>query len=242
MHSSTAPVPDPGRVPNNWNAYDTDEVAVWESDLPLGLSGEELLAWQDAVLSAGERYSVMRVLEAPEWDYRRDRDGPVRQWLRRHGDRIEAMPPYPSGFLLGRIQAYTVAALLAYAGPEGIGQTWVSDVANFAVSVGLPWPGAKYPPLSVETMWEDDSIAVSVGTAIDIWFAWNKAWHRTEPGPIDNRVLARLNGPRLNGFLADVRAACQALGGTWTWDTDATARGYREVDEAGFVLLDQATE
>jgi len=239
MPSSASPVPDPGVVPNNWNAYGTDEVAIWESTLPSGLSGEEILAWQEAVLVAGEQHSIMRVLDAPTWDYRRDRDGPVVEWLRWHGDRIEPVPPFPSGFLVGRIQAYTVAALLAYSGPDGIVETWASDVANFAVAVGLPWPGADYPPVTVEpAVWDDDSFTVSFGTAIDIWFARNEARHRVEPGPVDNRALARLNGPRLNAFLNDVRTACEVVGGTWIWSTVASSDGYRQVDNEGFVLLE----
>ena len=70
-------------VPNGWNVFATDELFVWESTLSAGLPAAAMLDWQAAVLTAGEKHSVMRVLSAPAWDYRRDRDGPVLTWLRR---------------------------------------------------------------------------------------------------------------------------------------------------------------
>jgi len=115
----------------------------------------------------------------------------------------------------------------------------VSNVADLALAAGLPSPGGMHPPLIVEpTVEDDDSVTISVAVATDIWFAWNHPWHRLDSAPIDNRVLARLNAPRLNGFLADVREACRALGGTWTWTSGSTSHDYRPVDHEGFVLLE----
>ncbi len=245
MPFSVRPVPDPRSAPdtlrNNWNVYDTDEVFTWESALPAGLPAEAILEWQAAVLTAGEEHSIMRVLAAPAWDYRRDRDGPVLDWLRRHGDRIEPMWPYPTAFLLGRTLHYEVAALVTYASKDGVVGGWFSDVAKLGAAAGLPpLRHAGDAPLTVETSsWDDGSFSASFGVATDLWFAWNEPWHRTGPERIDNRALASLNAPRLNAFLADVRAACLTIGGTWTWDTASELSGIRQVNKDGFVVLDQ---
>lgn len=236
MRSAESGVP----APNNWTVYDTDDVFTWESTVPGGLSGDEMLAWQDAVLAAGEKHSVMRVVAAPNWDFRRDRDGPVLEWLRRHGERIEPMWPYPSGFLLGRVLQYHLASLLSYSGPDGIVDIWASNVSDLALAAGLPLPRlGNDPPLSVETNSEDDGgFTATISTATDIWFARNDPRPRLAPRPIDNSALARLNGARLNAFLVEVRAACRAVGGAWTWDTVPGSYGYREADEDGFVVLE----
>lgn len=94
MPSSTSP----GSVPdlNNWNTYKTEEAHLWKSGLPLDLPAHRLLDLQRTVLEAGERHEVLRILDAPRWDYRRDRDGPVLPWLERHGERIEPLDPYPA--------------------------------------------------------------------------------------------------------------------------------------------------
>jgi hypothetical protein len=227
-------------VRNNWNVYDTDEVFVWESTLPAGLSAAAILDWQTAVLAAGERHSVMRVLAAPLWGYHRESNGPVLEWLRRHGDRIEPMWPYPSGFLLGRTLHYEVAALMTYADEGTVVDGWFSEVAILASSAGLPLPRyGSDAPLTVETTsWDDGSFTASIGVATDLWFAWNWPGHRIGPERLDNRALAALNAPRLNGFLADVRAACRTAGGTWAWDTASQPPGIRGVDANGFVLVD----
>jgi hypothetical protein len=53
--------------------------------------------------------------------------------------------------------------------------------------------------------------------------------------PLDNRILARINGGRLNAFLRDVRTATQNAEGTWasaTWpDQD-----FPQADENGVIL------
>ncbi len=207
MPFSAGPAPEP--MPNNWNAYDTHEVFSWESDLP---PEADLLAWQDAVLTAGERHRILRILTAPAWGYRRDRDGPLHPWLQRHGDRIAPEPPLPAGFLLGTVR-YTTATLLAYATPTGIVEDWFTDVADLAAAAGLPSPRhTEYEPLSLAVVgWDDGSATASLGTATDIWFP------RTGPDLLDNHVLAGRNASRLNAFLTDLRAASASIGGTWRW-------------------------
>ena len=196
-------------MPNNWNVYDNHDVCNWESDLP---PGADLLAWQDAVLAAGERHRVLRIPTASPWGYHRDRDGPVAAWLRRHGDRVVLEPPLPAGLLLGSIR-HTTATMLAYATPTGIAEDWFTDVADLAAAAGVPPPRhAEYEPLTLAVVgWDDGSATASLGTATDIWFP------RTGPDLLDNHVLAGRNAPRLNAFLSDLRAACAAVGGTWRW-------------------------
>jgi hypothetical protein len=50
----------------------------------------------------------------------------------------------------------------------------------------------------------------------DIWFPWTiQIFCSPTQDRVDNWYLSRLNGSRLNGFLAEVRAATLAAGGTW---------------------------
>jgi len=237
MPSSISPAPRPVR--NNWNIYDTDEVFLWAAALPAGLTDQQILGWQDTVFASGEKHAVLRVLAASRWDYSRDRDGYVLDWLRQSGDRIEPMEPYPSRFLMARTLAFEVAARLAYADPTGVVEGWFSDVRALATAAGLA-PQKVYgsPPLMVDCVSEDDgSFATFFGVATDIWFGWNDPWHRASDDPIDNRALAALNAPRLNAFLAEVSTACQSLGGAWTWEMKGKPAGIREVDSGGYVVF-----
>jgi hypothetical protein len=59
-----------------------------------------------------------------------------------------------------------------------------------------------------------------------------------ESEPVDNRVLSRLNAPRLNAFLGEVRDACRAPGGDWSWSRNQP--GVWEVDDEGLVRAGQA--
>ncbi len=233
MPSSTSPASAPEL--NNWNGYKTDEVFVWSSHIPPVTSAHRITAWQDAVLRAGERHGILRVVEALAGDFRHDRDGPIADWLVTHSDRIEPFGTFPAGFLLGRPDLYMPASRLVYATSEGMTEASFTSVADLAGAAGLPPNGRDYSPISIEpTYWdEDDSFTISISTATDIWFPHNNPAHRVNHGPIDNRAVSARNAPRLNAFLTEVRAACQALGGTWKWTR--TPPGIWEVDDEGLV-------
>ena len=207
MLSSAVPAPEP--MLNNWSVYDTHEGFTWESDLP---PGADLLTWQDSVLLAGERHGVLRIMAAPDWDYRRDRDGAPQSWLQRHGDPDPREPLVAEGLLFASVRNVT-ATLLAFATPHGLVEDWFTDVADLATAAGIPPPRhTGYEPVMLAVVgWDDGSTTVSLATATDIWFP------RTGGGHFDNSLLAARNAPRLNAFLTDLRNACAAAGGNWRW-------------------------
>ncbi|BCY12319.1 hypothetical protein L3i22_074070 [Actinoplanes sp. L3-i22] len=217
---------------NNWNVFKTDEAFVWRSEMP-PVPTERLLDWQRIVLEAGDRHEVMRVLDAPDWGYQRDRDGPVVAWLERHGERIEPMDSYPAGFLVGHGQAYTCAARLAYLNRDDIVEGWFTNLGEAALAAGVFYPGGGYPPISVDTApaWREEGFTAHIATATDIWFPHNMMGSRGEPA--DNRTLSRINAARLNAFLREFRDACRDLGGDWSWTPHRP--GTWEVDDQGFV-------
>lgn len=136
MPSSTSP--GSASDVNNWNSYKTDEGFVWSSHIPLVTVGEPVTAWQEAVLRAGERHGILRVVDALNGDFRHDSDGSIVDWLAAHGDRIEPLGTFPAGFLLGRPELYIPASRLAYATAEGMTEAWFTNVADLAGAAGLP--------------------------------------------------------------------------------------------------------
>lgn len=235
MPSSTSPAGAPEE--NNWNVFKTDEVFQWSSHIPPGISGDRLTAWQEAVFRAGERYGILRVVEAVDGAYRYDRDGFITDWLAVHSDLIEPIVTFPAGFLIGQFNFYTPAARLVYAGAEGMTEAWFTSVAVLAEAAGLPPRGRIYPPISIDPSHgeDEDSFTVTIATATDIWFPHNDPWDRTGREPIDNRAVSARNAPRLNAFLTEFRAACAVLGGTWEWTRNSSA-GIWEVDEDGLIV------
>ncbi len=221
---------------NNWNVFKTDEVFQWSSHIPPGISGDRLTAWQETVFRAGERHGILRVVDAVQGAYQHDRDGFITDWLAEHSELIEPIVTFPAGFLIAQFNFYTPASRLAYAGAEGMTEAWFTSVADLAEAAGLPPRGRIYPPISIEPSYgeDEDSFTVGIATATDIWFPHNDPWDRDPSGPIDNRAVSAHNAPRLNAFLTEVRAACEAMGGTWEW-TRTSSAGVWEVNEEGLI-------
>ena len=220
---------------STWSVYEVEGIFSWTLDMPTGLSDAEILAWQDAVLVAGDRHGILRVMSAPTWDFRFERDGAVRDWLRVHGDRMQVDDVLPAGFLLLNT-SLRVASRIAYEGPDGIVEGWFNDAGDLAGAAGLAPP--RHPDndlLLVEVdPRSDDSWTATISTSTDIWFARNQYpdWPNREP--VDNRVLSSRNAPRLNAFLADVRAAGEPYGASWTF-TGQDTRGIRATDDEGYI-------
>ena len=236
MPSSVSTVGEPER--NSWNVFVSDEAFMWDVRLPEGLSNEQLLGWQDLILAAGERHQVLRVTAAPTWGYLFERDGPVRAWLSRHGDRIEPIDQCPRGFLLGQLLGFETASRLSYVGPDGIVTGWFSDVMDLAIAGDVPKPKRyDYPPLTVVTAADfDDVLVTGFGLATDIWLSWVRPRAPGQTDLVDNRALAALNAPRLNAFLTEVRDAALSLGGRWTWPESANRRRPHRFDDQGLVV------
>jgi hypothetical protein len=58
-------------------------------------------------------------------------------------------------------------------------------------------------------------LGTCIGISTDIFFPRNLNAPQDAP-PLDNRILARLNGARLYAFLHEVRDAAIAIGGVWS--------------------------
>jgi hypothetical protein len=240
---------------NNWNATESDESFHWQAELPWGLPPAILLRWQDSVLAAGEKHRIYRI-EAIDWiGYRRERDGYIGDYLRAHPDRVPPLSErLPKGFVLGpggarfTMPQYETTSLLSYVTLEGqIVEVWTRDMGDLAVLARLHKAPPGYPPVTVTVDggfadWPDmrDRWAV-FAVSSDIWFPWNANIAPVIPAgtlgdePLDNRVLSRINGGRLNAFLRDVRDATLDAGGRWTSATWFDPQ-HPQADEHGVIL------
>jgi hypothetical protein len=232
---------------NNWNHWDDSDIYTWKVRFPWGIDYSLYAGWQDAVLAAGERHAIYRADRMDTVGYKRGRDGDFRRFLAARGDRPPVDGRNPPGVVITEDTSdAVVSTLLSYADPVtgAIRSRWVSNLADLAREVGFPeW--FHQPPVSltlVPFFPEDNTVnfVFQVESATDIWFPWNRQEHRWTGQPwqaIDNRDLARLNGPRLNAYLHDVRAASEAIGGSWQprkwYDRD-----HPQIDGDGFVILD----
>jgi hypothetical protein len=233
---------------NNWNSFDSDEVCWWTATFPWALGPGGLIPWQNVVLDAGERTGLFRVEAAGWMGYSRNVDGPVAAFVGAHPDRLAiSNPRFPAGFLLGDELRYdehklAVSTRLSYMTPDGeVADQWVQDMQEFGRVAGLP-SAFSYRPFDVdidygyEGLPEMEETWATFSTSTDIWFPWNSPMGRSgvpRDEPLDNRVLSRLNGARLNAFLGEVRGATLAAGGSWTC---APWREDRQANDFGVVL------
>jgi hypothetical protein len=233
---------------NNWTGYDTSEVFWWTTTFPDPVPPDVLLDWQRVVLVAGERYGIVRVEEAGSIGYRYDRDGSFAEFVVDHPDRVpHDNDLWPQGFFLHNLDpamspSTRVASLLDYVDPAGaLTRRWVSDLRPFGYEIGLPVHDAA-PPIVLNGGYDPtpdsatDTRWISVGTTVDIWFPWNRP--DLHPGRgrrlLDNRLLAGLNGARLNAFLADVRVGARRAGASWSCPPPGVAAP--SADENGAML------
>ncbi|MEH1123911.1 hypothetical protein [Micromonospora sp. CPCC 206061] len=234
---------------NNWNSIDSNEVFWWEAVFPWAEADpESLLQWQEAVLAVGDRTGIYRVESIDRMGYRRQRDGYIGDFIREHSDLIPREDLHlPRGFVCDVLDPNmrnpaVACTMLSYADEKGdVAETWVRDMGQLAHMVGHEF-GYPYQPLEIAAEGGSESlpglqrVSVILATSTDIWFPWNSPMGRggvPRDEPLDNRVLSRLNGARLNAFLGEVREATLAAGGAWTC---APWREERQVNEFGVVL------
>jgi hypothetical protein len=234
---------------NNWSSFDTSEVFWWSVAFADTVRSDHLLEWQQIVLTAGERHGVLRVEEAGSIGYRHDRDGPIAAYLADHRDRVpdRGYDHWPRGFFLPALDPAIdpmtrVSSLLDYVDAAGRpARTWVHNLMPLGYEIGL----TQYfhqPPLVLDggydpaTVDSDDTRWIQIGTTVDIWFPWNSPNFHPGRGTelLDNRVLARLNGARLNAFLAEVRTPAVRVGGSWS--SPPAHIGHPSADENGAML------
>lgn len=92
------------------------------------------------------------------------------------------------------------------------------------------------PPLEVNPL----GTTLAISSYSDIWLPWTVGWWEPDHEHgyrADNRPLANRHTPRLNEFLARVRAATLALGGRWLVDwRDVPLDTHFQLDEHGVRL------
>ncbi len=222
----------------------------WAADFPWSVPGSALLDWQQVLFAAGERHRIFRVEQAQFLDFRRDRDGDIGAFLLAHPERVprqdERLPP---GFLPEALgsrpggEAVT-RTLLEYLDAAGaLRSAWIGELTEAYPAIPLP---RYFPYRAVQILadtfppdWAElDRLRVSVSSSVDIWFPWTRQLFQYPAADrVDNRRLSRLNGGRLNAFLAELADATRAAGGEWTM-TSPPAH-YPRADGSG-VLLDAA--
>ena len=215
---------------NTWSSYDSDEMCWWTASFPFALGPGFLLHWQDALLSAGEETSVLRVEAIERINYVRERDGNLATFIRTRPDLAPETDEWlPTGFILHLFDALPedhTSTLLAYADKQGqVAEAWVHEMHEFAAPLGLR-NTFDYQPFSVAhlTLDADPPQAGVVHTGFylstDIWLPWTSASSHHDIAArdteiFDNRTLGNINGTRLNRFLRRVRDAAASLGGDW---------------------------
>ncbi|MCT2582886.1 hypothetical protein [Actinophytocola gossypii] len=96
-----------------------------------------------------------------------------------------------------------------------------------------------FPPL--EVMWFPSRtwFSVSITPTTDLWWPWFFADGFPRGKVVDNRALAHRHTPRLNRFLAIVRATTLRMGGSWESDPATTFPGlYEQLDDHLLIRLD----
>jgi hypothetical protein len=221
----------------------------WHAEFPFELGPDVLVLFQETVLGAGAATGVFRVDEIRRLGYHRDRDGDIVDFVRTHADQLPSTDPLlPTGFALDDLAATpspgrVSSTLLTVADASGaLRDEWVADMADLGIRLGLQRCYARPPveiffDLGVES---DPELAVwwlDFSLSTDIFLPWSSAFSHDVflSEPLDNRVLAGRNAPRLNSFLRQLREAALAVGGRWT--ARRSRRYADQVDEFG-VLLD----
>ena len=231
---------------NLWITYG-EQLVEWTADLsPAADEPARLLGWIRHVLAAGEQNQVYEVREAPLAGFRSDRDGALTGCLDRRyaADGVVDLGHFASsGMRVVNGAVLRAVGRLAYAGDRGdVVEGEVDDLGallrslrpgDVATAGGLmvdcPPIDLTGPLLDVarpeRSIWRGRPGVVSVRFTIrtDIWFPWVIGFLAP---PVDmtrrhdNRPLASRHTPRLNAFLASVRAATLDLGGRWELDPE----------------------
>lgn len=244
---------------NAWTS-DHDTLLCWIADLtPIKAAPDELLAWQRTVLEEGERLHVFRVLEAPDLDYERDRDGPFPLYLddrcRRTGE-LDLFSFTRGDTLTVDGRPVRTTAQVAYFDAAGsIQETEVDDVGGLlrklrSADVDHGWMHMRHspplgidpsvaPPLTPETLARARRLEVRFRLFSDIWMPWvvGSLEPPSSRGSHDNRPLAARHTARLNAFLHAVSEATAATGGRWFFADELTpASPFYPVSDAGVDL------
>jgi hypothetical protein len=196
---------------NHWVAVAGTELAAWDVDAP------DRLALADAILRAGADTNVFRVAVQPihggvaqPFDYLAHLRGGARAF------ELSA-DEAPQGY------RFVTPGRVCWHGRVGVEQDDVADLGALMSRLrprAEEWTERFMAHVAPVEVWRSP-YAIRFALATDIWFPQvlgvldGDAPPPPAPPQRDNRALAACHTPRLNAFLADVRAAAERLGGTW---------------------------
>jgi hypothetical protein len=224
-------------------------IAVWVADLSQpSVDVSLLLQWMTCCLEAGEKCEVLKVLEAPLLNYRKNRDGALMTVIENHyltTGQLDLFWFTDSGVRELNGGRYRGAAKMAYYDTEGqVRESDVDDLGQLLRDLGTPEEPdgflfmKRYPPLDPLGVrinyrhpkqsegvfrWGHPRVTFSIYS--DIWLPWVNGMlsgNYDVNKRFDNRELARVHTPRLNAFLGTVRDKTIELGGSWLLDEDDT--------------------
>lgn len=179
--------------------------------------------WQYDVLKATERRRIHRFLEVDWLDYDRARDGDFLQVLSASPDCLERLT---RALLPGvvfdnslRAVASSIVSVTATNGADLTTET--ADLSAVALASGIERPRYQSPTLITGGIADDEEhIEFDFDFTYDAFLPWppypREYRLASSPAYADNRHLARLNGPRVNAFLADVHRATLLAGAVWS--------------------------
>jgi len=222
-------------MPNLWSQQADICLVEWSADMTDVFRGDpsRIPKLVHRILSAGEACEVYRLHQVPEMGFQR----------RRHGNPADYLADWYAqgnpGFF-GQMLGAEVRAKVAWFDQSG--RIVDSELANMAdVLTALePYPGATDPfntqvePLRITGPSQSRIESIREGKGIypahfriqlhsDIWLPW--VWGLSHPHSdgermFDNRPLARIHTPRLNGFLSEIASIFSELGCTLRLDDD----------------------
>jgi hypothetical protein len=247
---------------NHWVTFD-DDIATWTADLtPRRDDAEALWAWLEIVVGSAEQNEVHIVREAPSLEYVRE-SGPLLSHLGRLFADEGKIDLFHFEFAVPEHQregrALRAAARMAYFDAGGqLTEEYVDDLgellrslrpADYEEAVNFMYrcsPLKAWGPLVDSRNSEKSNWWVVPGEATvdfsirsDIWYPYISGLLEpdvTVDYGIDNRALSGRHTPRLNAFLADVRQATVAIGGTWKLDGEQRTTYEGLLSDAGIDL------
>ena len=238
----------------HWTATSRAPYAGWVLELPRPVGASDLralLALAKVVLQVGRAEQVFDVVETrrPE-GFLAERDGPYEEFLARtlaETGRLRLFDFSRGGVATTPAGTLRTPALVRFEVPGGgVQEAVVHDVGALLRELAPDtepgyqrWLMARVPPIQVHggTVGVDgneDPPRVEVTLPTSLWFPRVHDPRTGEP-PWSPNPTAAFNAPRLNRFLASLRAAGEAIGGSWrvAEPTDVDTHYAEQVDVGG---------
>lgn len=214
---------------NHWSVY-RKMLGGWEATVPLRADAPRaLLDWVVEIIDAGFRTEVARFRKEDGTYWQRDE---LVRWLERGLAERQVVDAFAFARRFDR-----VGSKIAYADERGITEGLIDDVGGLLRRLRGPEIGEQtYASRTCAPLWIGGhainfdpawtgpmsaahlpSTSVKIVFECDIWLPWVPGYFDPSDREnfYDNRPLAERHTPRLNEFLAAVRAASASRGGGW---------------------------